>query len=85
MVTERSVPTRFSGIEMREWLERIAKAATLLNAKPLRERHRRGTPLSMDHEAQQKHEDQAQNRQKSLHQGPGFEGVRETQAEVLLN
>lgn len=85
VVTERSVPTRFPGIEVREWLERIAKAATLLNAKPLRERHRRGTPLLMNNETQQKHEGQAQNRQKSFHQGPGFEGIGEVQSEVLLD
>jgi hypothetical protein len=84
MVTERSVPTRFSGIEMREWLERIATAATLLNAKPLHERHRRGTPLLMNNEAQQKHEGQAQNRQKGFHQGPGFKSVRQTQLEVFF-
>jgi hypothetical protein len=42
VVIEKSVPTRFSGAEMLEWLERIAKAATLQNAKPLRDQHRRG-------------------------------------------
>ena len=33
VIIERNVPTRFSGIEMLPWLERIAKAATLQNAK----------------------------------------------------
>ncbi len=41
-IIEKHIPTRFSGIEMLRWLERIAKAATLQNTKPIRERHRRG-------------------------------------------
>jgi hypothetical protein len=45
VITEKSVPTRFLGTVMQEWLERIAKAATLQNAKPLRERHQRETRL----------------------------------------
>jgi len=85
IVIERSVPTRFAGTGMQEWLERIAKAATLLNAKPLREHHRKGTPRLVDNQTQQKDEGQAQNRQKGFHQGPGFEGVGEVQSEVLLD
>jgi hypothetical protein len=42
VITERCVPTGFSGAETQEWLERIAKAATLQNVRPLRERHLRG-------------------------------------------
>ncbi len=38
VIIERNVPTRFSGIEMLPWLERIAKAATLQNAKAFKER-----------------------------------------------
>ena len=37
VIIERNVPTRFSGIEMLPWLERIAKAATLQNAKAFKE------------------------------------------------
>jgi hypothetical protein len=33
LIQEKCVPTRFSGIEISRWLERIAKAATLQNAK----------------------------------------------------
>jgi hypothetical protein len=40
-IIEKCAPTRFSGIEMLPWLERIAKAATLQNAKPIRERKER--------------------------------------------
>ncbi len=38
VIIERNVPTRFSGIEMLPWLERIAKAATLQNAKAFKEK-----------------------------------------------
>ena len=85
MVTEKSVPTRFPGPGMQEWLERIAKAATLVNAKPLRERHRMEPRRSMNNETQQKHEGQAQNRQKGFHQGPGFESVGEVQSEIFFD
>jgi hypothetical protein len=37
-ILERNAPTRFSGIEMLPWLERIAKAATLQNAKAFKEK-----------------------------------------------
>jgi hypothetical protein len=37
-VKETCVPTRCSGIEMPRWLERIAKASTLQNTRPIRER-----------------------------------------------
>lgn len=40
-ITEKCAPTRFSGIETLLWLERIAKAATLQSAKPIRERQLR--------------------------------------------
>src|SRR5271156_6562901 len=36
---------------------------------------------TLDHQTKQKDEGQAQDRQKGFHQGPGFEGVRETQLE----
>jgi hypothetical protein len=38
VIIERNVPTRFSGIEMLPWLERIAKAATLQNVKAFKEK-----------------------------------------------
>lgn len=41
LIIEKCAPTRFSGTEMPRWLERIAKASTLQNTKPIRERHRR--------------------------------------------
>jgi hypothetical protein len=47
VVIEKCVPTRCSGVEMQEWLERIAKAATLQNTKPIRE-HRRRANRSAD-------------------------------------
>jgi hypothetical protein len=45
VVIERNVPTHFSGIEMLPWLERIAKAATLQNAKAFKEK-REKTPTT---------------------------------------
>jgi hypothetical protein len=36
MIIEKCAPTRFSGIKVLPWLERIAKAATLQNSKPIR-------------------------------------------------
>jgi hypothetical protein len=38
VIIERNIPTRFSGIEMLPWLERIAKAATLQNVKAFKEK-----------------------------------------------
>jgi hypothetical protein len=38
LMKEKCAPTRFAGIEMLRWLERIAKASTLQNTKPIRER-----------------------------------------------
>ena len=38
MIIEKSAPTRFSGVEIQQWLERIAKALTLQNTKLIRER-----------------------------------------------
>jgi hypothetical protein len=38
MIIEKVPPTRFAGVEIRPWLERIAKASTLQNAKSIRER-----------------------------------------------
>jgi hypothetical protein len=38
-IVEKCAPTRFSGIEMRQWLERIARASTLHHTKFLRECH----------------------------------------------
>jgi hypothetical protein len=35
VLIEKCVPTRFSGIEMHQWLERIARAATLQNIRPI--------------------------------------------------
>jgi hypothetical protein len=43
LMIERCVPTRFSGAEMPRWLERIAKASTLQNTKPIREKRIRGS------------------------------------------
>jgi hypothetical protein len=42
MLIEKCIPTRFSGIEMQQWLERIARAATLQNIRPIeRKSHER--------------------------------------------
>jgi hypothetical protein len=48
VVIEKRVPTRCSGVDVQEWLERIAKAATLQNTKPIRE-HRRKVNGSASH------------------------------------
>ena len=39
---------------------------------------------TLNNETEQKYEDQAQDRQKGLHQSPGFEGVRKVQSKVLF-
>ncbi|MBV8375438.1 MAG: hypothetical protein JO279_00385 [Verrucomicrobia bacterium] len=44
VITEKSAPTRFSGVEIRPWLERIAKASTLQNAKLISERCQNRSP-----------------------------------------
>jgi hypothetical protein len=42
VLIEKCIPTRFSGIEMQLWLERIARAATLQNIQPIaRKSHER--------------------------------------------
>ena len=42
VLIEKCIPTRFSGIEMQQWLERIARAATLQNIQPIaRKSHER--------------------------------------------
>ena len=35
VLIEKCIPTRFPGIEMQQWLERIARAATLQNIRPI--------------------------------------------------
>ena len=42
VLIEKCIPTRFPGIEMQQWLERIARAATLQNIQPIaRKSHER--------------------------------------------
>ena len=48
IIIEKRSPTRFSGIEMQQWLERIAKAATSQRTKTIRQRHGQTTELQKE-------------------------------------